>query len=156
VRLFADPGAISVLGRRYKAAGLAYYFAMDSQVITQIVDLAFQILSPVVLALGGYLAHRAIKAFEAKTKLDLPSKQEDMVDTWIADGIRYAEEKAHQAAKRKDADLSGHEKLEAAAGYALDMAKKAGWIDWTRDLLKAKIEAKVNVAKDRPGSPAGQ
>jgi hypothetical protein len=94
--------------------------------------------------------------FEAKTGIDVPAKQEALIDGWIAEGIRLAEEKAHQAAQKAEAKITGHEKLEAAAGFVLDMAEKNGWVDWTRDRLKAKIDAKINVVKAREGSPAGQ
>lgn len=125
-------------------------------VVTHLVDLALQILAPLVVVLAGYLANRLVKVLEAKTGVDIPEKQEAMLDTYIQDGIRYAEEKAHQAAKRADAKLTGHEKLEAATSFVLHYVEKNGWVEWTRDRLKAKIDAKINVMKKRPGSPAGK
>ena len=129
---------------------------MDTTPLTHLTDIAFQILAPIALALGGYLAHRVAKAIESRFKIDIPDAQEKMVDQWIAQGIRYAEEKAHQAAQKGDAKWTGNEKLEAAAGFALDFAEKNGWVEWTRDLLKAKVDAKINIVKSRPGSPAGK
>jgi len=102
------------------------------------------------------LAHKLIRTFETKTGIDIPAKEEAMVDAWVSQGIRLAEEKAHQAGKKADTKMAGHEKLEHAASFALDMAEKNGWIAWTRDRLKAKIEAALNVQAERPGSPAGQ
>jgi hypothetical protein len=128
---------------------------MESSLV-QITDLAIQTLSPILLALSGWLAHRLIKAFEIKTKLDVPAKQEAQIDAWIAAGIRAAEEKAYQAVKAKSDKITGPEKLETAIGFVLGMAEKNGWVDWTKDLLKAKVEALINVDKERPGSPAGQ
>jgi hypothetical protein len=128
---------------------------MESTVV-KLADLAIQTLAPILLALSGWLAHRLIKAFEARTKIDVPAKQEVMIDAWIAAGIRLAEEKAHQAVKAGASTITGPEKLEAAAGFVLDLAEKNGWIDWTRERLKSKIEAKLNIVKERPGSPAGQ
>jgi hypothetical protein len=128
---------------------------MESSLVS-LTDLAIQTLSPILLALSGWLAHRLIKAFETKTKIDVPVKQEAQIDAWIASGIRYAEEKAYQAVKAKADKITGPEKLETAVGFALDLAKKNGWVDWTRERLAAKVEALVNVEKERPGSPAGQ
>jgi hypothetical protein len=125
-------------------------------VLTQIVDQVTQILVPVLAALICALAHKAVKAFSAKTGVAVSAAQEATIDGWIDSGIRYAEEKAHQAAQKGDSKITGHEKLEAAAGFAVDMVKRAGWDTWTRDMLKAKIDAKINVVKERPGSPAGQ
>jgi Bacteriophage holin of superfamily 6 (Holin_LLH) len=112
--------------------------------VAQITSIAIQTLAPILLALSGWLAHRLIKAFESKTKIDVPVKQEAQVDAWIEAGIHYAEEKAHQAAKSATAKITGPEKLEAAASFALDLAEKNGWIEWTRERLKAKIEAALN------------
>lgn len=128
---------------------------MESTIV-KLADLAIQTLAPILLALSGWLAHRLIKAFETKTKIDVPAKQEAQIDGWIEAGIRLAEEKAHKAVKAKADKITGPEKLEAAASFALDLAQKNGWVDWTRDRLKSKIEAKLNVVKERPGSPAGQ
>jgi hypothetical protein len=120
---------------------------MDPHAITTATDLAIQILGPLLLALSGWLAHRLTAAFEAKTKIDIPAKQEAQIDAWVTAGIHYAEEKARNAAKAADAKITGGEKLEAAAGFALDMVQKAGWVGWTRDHLKAKIEAKLNASR---------
>ena len=124
--------------------------------ITTLADLAIQTLAPILLALGGWLAHRVIRAIEAKTKIDVPVRQEAQIDTWIAAGVRLAEEKAYQAVKANAAKITGPEKLETAVGFALDLAQKNGWIDWTKARLAAKVEALINVDKERPGSPAGQ
>lgn len=128
---------------------------MESSLVA-LAHTAIQTLSPILLALSGWLAHRLIKVFETKTKIDIPAKQEAQVDAWIATGIRAAEEKAYQAVKAKADKITGPEKLEAAISFALGMAEKNGWLDWTRDKLQAKIEAKLNIDKDRPGSPPGQ
>jgi hypothetical protein len=128
---------------------------MENSLVT-VADLAIQTLAPILLALSGWIAHRLIKVFEAKTKIDVPVRQEAQIDTWIAAGVRYAEEKGYQAVKAKADKITGPEKLETAVGFALDLAQKNGWIDWTKDRLKAKVEALINVEKERPGSPAGQ
>lgn len=128
---------------------------MESSLL-KLTDLAIQTLAPILLALSGWLAHRLIKAFESKTKIDVPVRQEAQIDAWIAAGIRLAEEKAYQAVKSQSAKITGPEKLETAVGFALDLAEKNGWIDWTKDRLKAKIESALNIHAERPGSPAGQ
>lgn len=115
--------------------------------VSQIANLAIEILGPLLLALAGWLAHRGIKLFEVKTKIDVPVRQEAQVDAWILMGMHYAEEKARQATKAVAAKITGPEKLEVAAGFALDLAEKNGWIDWTRDRLKAKIEAKLHALR---------
>jgi hypothetical protein len=111
-----------------------------------LVDLAFKLLGPVVVALGGYLAMKLAR----KLGIDATEKQEAMVDAWIEQGVHLAEERARAAAKRSEAKISGHEKLELAAGYVADLAEKAGWADWTRDRLKAKIDAKLGSARTAP------
>ena len=128
---------------------------MENSSLATVADLAIQTLAPILLALSGWLAHRLIKAFESKTKIDVPVKQEAQVDAWIASGIRYAEEQAYKAVQVKAATITGPEKLEAAVSFAMNLAQKNGWIDWTRARLASKVEALVNVHKARPDSPAG-
>ena len=40
--------------------------------------------------------------------------------------------------------MTGPEKLEMAADFVLDLIEQRGFDDWTRDRIKAKIEAKLN------------
>jgi hypothetical protein len=131
---------------------------MDQSSVSQAVTLVVQILMPVIAVLGTWFAHRVIKTFEMKTGIDVPAKQEAQIDSWVESGIRFAEEKAHQAAQRAagTAKLAGHEKLEHAASFIMGMVEKNGWDDWARDTIKAKVEARLNVTKEREGSPAGQ
>ena len=128
----------------------------DHQTISQITNLAIQILEPLALALATWLGMRIVKFVNTKFKIQIASGQEAMIQGWIGSGIRFAEEKAHQAAGKADAKITGHEKLEHATSFVIGMAEKNGWTDWTRDHLKAMIDAKINVLKERPGSPAGE
>ncbi len=114
--------------------------------VKKIAEVFFEILGPLILAFAGWLAHRGIKLFESKTKIDVPVKQEAQVDAWVVAGIAYAEEKVRNVIKA-NGRLTGPQKLESAVGFVFDLAQKNGWVEWTRDLLAAKIEAKLNTER---------
>lgn len=109
--------------------------------LSQVTQLAFQILMVVLPIVAVWLTHKAIGLFESKTKIDIPLSIETQIDSWVEKGIHYAAEKSYQKIKEKTAKLSGPEKLEVAAKFVYDMAQAQGWIQWTEEKIKAKIEA---------------
>lgn len=110
---------------------------------TRGLDLAFQILIVILPIVAVWLTHRAIALFEKKFGMDIPSKQEETIDSWVLQGIALATEKAHQVAKKKTDELSGPAKLEEAAKYVHDLAQTRGWVEWTVSKIKSKIEAQL-------------
>lgn len=123
---------------------------MNETALTQLADLVFDILKVVVVPFAAWLVHRAIKAVETKTKVDVPQQIEDKVDTWIDQGISLAIEKSHQKLKKKTEELSGPEKLEVAADYVFGLVENNGYDDWTKDLIKKKIESKLGTTRAVP------
>lgn len=127
--------------------------AASSTILVQLTDAAFRILVPVVTLFAMWGAHRAIAVFEAKTKIDVPDKQEAKIDGWIEDAIHWAEEKSRNAIKHKAEKLRGPEKLESAADFVMGFVESRGWIDWTRAKIEHKIEAKLGVKRANGGKP---
>ena len=127
---------------------------MDTSAASQATELAFQIITPIVTILAAWLAHRLVAIFEKKTGIDIPDKQEAKIDNWIEQGIHLAAEKSYKKVKAKTDKLTGPEKLEEAADFVFALAASRGWIDWTKDKIKAKVESAVGVHRVNGGVPA--
>jgi len=108
-------------------------------------DMAFQVLTPVVIIFATWLAHRLVKLFEKKTGIDVPAAQEAQIDGWIEQGIHYAEQKSRAKIKNAEDGLNGPDKLEHAADFVLSFIEAKKYPEWTRDLVKGKIEAKLGI-----------
>lgn len=134
----------------YAAAGAA----AEPNALSRVAELAFQILVPLLSALGAYLAHRLIAAFEKRTGIDVSERVEALLDGWVERGIHAAEEWSYKEVKAKTTKLTGSEKLELAADYVLDLIKQHGLDAWTRDKVKALIESKLGVHRANGGKPA--
>lgn len=117
---------------------------VEQNALTRFVEMAFEIIAGVLLVVATWLARKGVKLVENKFKIDVPEKIENRIDSWVDDGIAYAEEKARAALSRKTQTVTGPEKLEMAADFVLDLIEQRGFDDWTRDRIKAKIEAKLN------------
>ena len=121
---------------------------MDTTAATQATELALQVIAPIVIALGAWIAHRLVRLLEEKTGIDIPDKQEAKIDTWIAQGINLAVEKSHNKLKAHTEKLKGPEKLEEAADFVFALAVSRGWTDWTKDRIKSKIEASLGASRE--------
>jgi hypothetical protein len=124
---------------------------METTALSQVTELAFQILTPIVTALAAWLAHRFIRVIEKKANIDVPAKQEAKIDEWVAAGIQLAAEKSYQKVKAQTDKLSGSEKLETAADFVLGFVTAQGWHTWTKDKIKSKIEARLPSARENGG-----
>jgi hypothetical protein len=121
---------------------------MDTSAATQVTELALQVIAPIVIALGAWIAHRLVRLLEEKTGIDIPDKQEAKIDHWIEQGIALAAEKSHQKLKAHTEKLKGPEKLEEAADYVFALAASRGWTNWTKSKIKDKIEASLGAHRD--------
>ena len=126
---------------------------MDTSVASQAAGVAIQVLTPILIIVGTYFAHRLVKVFEAKTGLDIPAKQEAKIDGWIEEGIHFAEEKSRSYIKEKANKLKGPEKLELAGDFVMAMIKKNGWDDWAKDAIVNKIEGSLGTHRANGGKP---
>lgn len=127
--------------------------AADSTALAELSSAALDILMPAILVVLAWLARKVVKIFEAKTNIDIPQKQENQIDHWVAQGARYAEKKARTAAKEGFGEIKGPEKLELAVQYALDLAYEQGLTNWSRERLEAKIEAYLAERDELRASP---
>lgn len=99
-----------------------------------------------------YLAGRALKAFERHTKIDIPAREERLIDGFVADGVHLAEEEAHRLDKmvmagRAQPPMSSESKNDMAVDHAHRRAMGAGLDSWTRTRVKDKVAAQVNRAR---------
>lgn len=111
--------------------------------LSRITDIAFEVLTPVLALFAMWTAHRLIAVFEKKTGIDVPEKQERLIDKWIRQGIHRAEEWSHKKLKEKTDALTGPEKLEISAAFVLDLIEAQGWPGWTADRIKDRVEAEL-------------
>lgn len=109
-------------------------------VLTEVVKLVVAIATPLLL----YLAHKGIGIFEDKAGIDIPQQEEDLVDKWVEQGVHLAEERAAQFLRAHEQKMTGGSKLETAFDFAWEQIQRTGVLDWSRERLLAKIEAKVN------------
>ena len=116
----------------------------ETSALSRVVGILYDFLGVVLMLLGTYAAKKGVNAVEAWLKIDVPDKVERRIDDWIEDGIALAEEKARSATTNHTNKVTGPEKLELAADFVLDLAKDRGYIEWTRNKIKSKIEAKLN------------
>ncbi len=126
---------------------------MDSSVASQAAVVALQVLTPILVALAGWLAHRIVKVVEAKTGIDIPDRQEAKIDDWIEQGIHLAEEKSRSYIKEKANKLKGPEKLELAGDFVMEMIRKNGWDTWAKDAIVKKIEGSLGAHRANGGKP---
>lgn len=123
----------------------------------QLAEMAFNILGPIMAALGTLLACKLVATLSAKWKIDVTEKTQRTINELVYQGIALAEEMARKAVKLKTAQLTGPEKLEIAAGHVLELIQKykldtrAG--EWTRDKVKDLIHAEL--PETRPAARAG-
>ena len=113
---------------------------LDQAVIPVIVA----IVAPILLV----LAKKAVDIFQEKTGLEVSYHQRMLLDDFVRQGIDFAEEQAHKAAKKGLKTPAGDTKLELAIEYISTHAKPLG-IDRYPDELAQLIEAKLY--ENRPG-----
>lgn len=120
---------------------------LDASVLSRLLTFALDIGTPVVTVFVMWLAHRLINVFEAKSKMDIPAKTQEMIDDWIQKGLLYAEQKAQNAINSKTTGIMGPAKLEMAANFALDLAQQHGYVDLAKDTVEKLIESKLMTNK---------
>lgn len=124
------------------AAGVVKATAL-SQALTEIVKIA----GAALMILVGWLVKKGVAAFEAKTGIDISTKEEALVDAWVDKGYHLAEEKALQWIRDKASKPIGGAKLETAFDFVWDQIQEMGLVGWTREMVLAKIEAVVNAKR---------
>jgi hypothetical protein len=117
----------------------------DDNALTRSVDIVFQILMVVLPLIAVWLVHRGLAMFEKKAGIDVPHSIERKIDGWVKAGIHLAAERSHKKITEKTGKLTGPEKLEEAADFVFDLANARGWIEWTKEKIKAKIEAQLGL-----------
>ena len=136
------------------AAGIAWASGdSDSNAATQLAQMAIELLTPILAIIGAWIAHKAVKAFEAKTGVDVPDKIEAKIDAWIEQGIHIAAERSYRKVKEGTEKLTGPEKAEEAADFVLAMVKARGWDTWTKDKIFKKLDAAIGVHRANGGVP---
>jgi len=126
----------------------------ETPAATRLMGIAFDVLALVVGAFVMWGMHRLLALFEKKSGIDIPDKQEALLDAWVKKGIVYAEEKSRGKIKSLGEKLKGPEKLEIAAKFALDMAESRGLVKWTKDKIAAKVEASLGEHRLNGGKPS--
>ncbi len=116
-------------------------------------ELAFQIITPIVVILATWLAHRIVGLIEKKTGVDVPDKQEALIDKWVKEGVHLAEEWSYKRVKVGTEKLRGSEKLEQAGDYVMDLVAARGLAAWTRERVNKKLESWIGIERANGGKP---
>jgi hypothetical protein len=125
----------------------------EPNALTHLADMVFQVLKPVLLVLGGYLALLLRGYVKKKTGVEIPEKQWALVTSILDRGITLAEEWSYKQVKKQTSKLTGPEKLEHAADYALDQLEQYGVVGWTRDRVIKALEARIGERRANGGKP---
>lgn len=117
-------------------------------VASQLLEHLVEIIAAALGALLLLLVKKAITFVEAKTKIDIPAKTEEMLYDWASRGVSYAEEKAHQVASKTT--IKGPEKLELALGFAMKLAEEHKLDQLAKEKLVKYIEAHLGTTRTNP------
>lgn len=121
---------------------------VDPTTLSEILSQVLKLIAAVLMAVLPWLTHKMIAAFEKKSGIDIPQKQEDLLDQWVSQGVHLAEERARDWIREKRVKMPGGTKMETAVDYVWDLVQRTNLLDWTRDQVVAKVKAKVNVKRD--------
>lgn len=116
-------------------------------------DAGNQAINVVGVALGGVLTYflgRLIKIAEKKIGIDIPEREERLLEQYVRDGVGMAEEQAHRLIKLGNKPPSGEAKESMATDSAEARAAQAGFQKVTRAVIKAKVAAEVNRHRNAP------
>lgn len=116
----------------------------EPNAISHISEVVLQILVPVLIAAATWLVHKVATFFSAKTKIEIPLKQLELIDEVTLKGIHYAEERARAFAKTLGNKAPGTGKLNDATNFVMQFVEKQGWVDWTREKVERYIESKLH------------
>lgn len=148
--LFLVPSAILVFVwfHAAQAAPTAEGPPIDTTTLSEVLSQAVKLLAAVLMIVVPWLVKRAIEAVETKAKIDIPQQQEVLIDKWVEQGVHFAEEKARTWIRQKRVRMPGGAKAETALDYVWDLVQRSGLVDCTREMLVAKIDAKVNQKRE--------
>jgi hypothetical protein len=125
--------------------------------VSAVAELAIMFMQIVVFpALSGLVAYLlALGAAYVKKrwKIDLMTRREDKIDSWIEGGIHWAEERSRQFVKEKAGRIAGHEKKQQVAAWVLELVKQNGWDEWTRTAIEDRIDAAIGKHRANGGKP---
>jgi len=121
--------------------GVAAAADTEANAVSQIAGMAIEILAAVLLIVALWGTRKIISLIEKKTSIDVPSKIEEKVDQWVAQGINLAAEKSRKKVSEHSEKLTGPEKLETAAEFVLALVEARGWDEWTKEKITDKIES---------------
>jgi len=121
-----------------------------SPAAAKLIDMAIYVLGGVISVILTWLAHRLVAVLEKKMGLKVDAEQQAKLDKLIEDAIAFAEEQAHKAVKKNETALKMSDKMEHAAGFAVDMADSYGIDDLAREKAMKLVEAKLNKTRALP------
>jgi hypothetical protein len=137
--------------RAAQAAPIDAAAATPGSVLSQIFTEALKIIVAIAVPLVLALVHRGLSVLKEKTGIDIPAQQEQLIDRWVDQAVHLAEERARKWMTEQRFTLPSGSKANIAIDFVWDHVQRAGLVDWSRDQLVAKIEAKVN-SKRRLGA----
>jgi len=111
---------------------------------TNLISTLMNILMPVLLAAGAWIANRLVKAFESKVGVQVGETNYAKLMDIVDQGIHFAAEQASKAGNKK---LEGSAKLKLAADYANSAMEKWGLEKMASDKLQQLVEARLSIAK---------
>lgn len=120
---------------------------VDAPVLAKILDFCLTVAAPVATMFAMWIAHRVVKLFEDKAKVQIPAQWQTAIDDWVSKGVAFAEQKAETAIKNGGDKLKGPEKLEMAVGFVLDMAQQHGLDALARDKIIKLVEAELGLSQ---------
>jgi hypothetical protein len=111
-----------------------------------------QFVLPILGTVLASLAIWALKKLLTKLGLDENAKIDSMIDHYVHVGVNHAEKAAQKVIDTK-LKLSGGDKMNIAVSTVLKELEESGIKDVGEDLIKARIEAYLNLTPKVPAAP---
>jgi len=108
------------------------------------------IVASLLVAVLTALAGVAIRWLHMKTGIEVNDEQRWALESFIAEGVGYAEEQGRKAIKAGDPTPEADTKLEIAVGYVIDRIAESGLPTMGEDAIVRLIEARLG-GNRKPG-----
>lgn len=114
--------------------------------VNQMSDFLWALSSSALAILVPWAVGKGLSWFEKKTKIDIPSREEKLVEDLIRGGLNLAEERAHQAKSGGD-KMGKDKKRDTAVDFAWEAIQRAGLDKWTKDMIDKKMHAMLGASR---------
>ena len=115
-------------------------------ILGNLIQLVVFVATPIALL----LVRKLLSVLEDKAHVELTVRETQLLNSWVAQAIAYAEEQAYKLAKTNSAPLASADKMTLAVEFVDNALDKSGIIGIGRDALVQLIEAQLHLTRPSP------